>query len=96
MKRCLRLTFVYCLYPQTVMIATLALITMAYMSTKPSPPPPAPPAPPSAEDLGLKQIEEPDSAETGFFGWLGGPQPGAKDGKKDGTATSSAAPPRAV
>lgn len=85
-----------CMNIKTVMIATLALITMAYMSTKPSPPPPAPPAPPSAEDLGLKQIEEPDSAEGGFFGWLGGPQPVGKDGKKDATATSSAPPPRAV
>lgn len=79
-----------------VMIATLALISMAYMSTKPAPPPPAPPAPPSAEDLGLKQIEEPGSAEIGFFGWLGGSQPGGKDGKKEGTATASAPPPRAV
>jgi hypothetical protein len=53
------------------MIATLALCVMAYVSTIPPPPPPAPPRPPSIEELGLKQIEEPDSAEPGFFsGWL--------------------------
>lgn len=73
------------------MIAALAVVAMAYMSTKPAPPPSAPPKPLSAEDLGLKQIEEPDSADTGFFGgWLGSGQPGSKDGKKDGvTAVSS-------
>lgn len=75
------------------MIATLALIAMAYMSTKPAPPPPAPPKPPTAEDLGLRQIEEPESADSSFFGWLGGPQPGTKDAKKDGPAVLPNAPP---
>lgn len=82
------------------MIAALAVVAMAYMSTKPAPPPPAPPKPLSAEDLGLKQIEEPDSADTSFFGgWLGGNQPGSKDGKKDAPATplvTSVPPQRSV
>jgi hypothetical protein len=68
------------------MIAAFAIIAMAYMSSKPAPPPPAPPKPPSAEELGLKQIEEPvDFPESGLFGWLGGSQSAAKDVKKDTT-----------
>ena len=54
------------------MIAALAITVMAYVSTAPEPPPPAPPRPPSADELGLKQIDDPE-AETGFFsGWLSG------------------------
>lgn len=73
------------------MIAALAILCMAYISTKPVPPPPAPPKPPSAEDLGLKQIEEPDSAETGFFGWLGSNPAGNKELKP--TSISNTTPP---
>lgn len=71
------------------MIAMLAIVIMAWIATAPAPAPPPPPQPPSAEQLGLKTIEEPESNDTGFFaGWLSN---NADKTKKDGH--SSAPPP---
>lgn len=73
------------------MIAFLALCVMAYTSSKPPAKPAAPPRPPSIEELGLKQIEEPDSADIGFFSSLfsSSSSGGSSEKKKDGLATIS-------
>ena len=68
---------------------------MAYVSLKPVPAPPAPPPPkvPSIDELGLKPIEEPDSAaESGFFSsWLpgSGTSAGARPTKEGQTPASA-------
>jgi len=74
-----------------IMIAALAVVVMAFVSLGPTPAPPPPPQPPSAEQLGLKTIEEPDSNDTGFFaGWLSSNAEKAKKETAAAAATSGA------